>query len=178
MEQLALDSDNIGTDYQALLEMRVRHHEVYQEILNFSRSQYPGVRVDPTSTYDPMNATSPSTAHDPTNVAGPSTAHDPTNAAGPSTAYTPDFAYTPSDDIGANVHTPATAYTPDFAYTLSDDIGPNVAGPSTFHPGMRPYYSVSPIPFEDLDLSTPIEMRHDIPRRNRRRRGYGIGGHY
>ncbi|KAK4417036.1 hypothetical protein Salat_2529100 [Sesamum alatum] len=169
MEQLALDSDNIGTDYESLLEMRIRHREVYQQILNFSRSRYPGVRVGPTSTYDPMNAAGPSTAHDPTNVAGPSTAHDSMNAAGPSTAYTPNFAYTPSDDIGANVAGPSTTYTPDFAYTLPDDIGANVAGPSTFHPCMRPHYPVSPIPFEDLDLSTPIEMRHDIPRPNRRR---------
>ncbi|KAK4427007.1 hypothetical protein Salat_1469600 [Sesamum alatum] len=165
MEQLALDSDNVRTDYQALLEMRVRHREVYQEILNFSCSCYPGVRVGPTSTYDPTNVAGPSSAHHPTNVAGPSTAHDPTNT--PSTAYTPDFAYTPN-----------FAYTPDFSYTLSDDIGSNIAGPSTSHPGMRPHYPVSPIPFDDIDLSTPIEMRHDVPRRNRRRQGCGTGGHY
>ncbi|KAL2235802.1 UNVERIFIED_CONTAM: hypothetical protein Sindi_1312400 [Sesamum indicum] len=50
MEKLVIDCENSGDDQQSLRETRARARTIGREIMNFSSSRYPSVRVEPVDT--------------------------------------------------------------------------------------------------------------------------------
>ncbi|KAL2242260.1 UNVERIFIED_CONTAM: Serine/threonine-protein phosphatase 7 long form [Sesamum indicum] len=157
MEQLVIDCENAGDDQQSLRDTRARARTIGREIMNFSSSRYPSVRVRPTDTArgHAFTEAGPSSVHA---EAGPSTGRTEAGPSsfypktGPSTAYTPYAPYLPSFD-GTFTH--------------------------NFNPQIRRQYDASPVPFEDTDVNTPGDQRDDNPpRRHRRRPRCGTGGHY
>ncbi|XP_011100477.1 uncharacterized protein LOC105178659 [Sesamum indicum] len=101
MEQLVIDCENAGDDEQSLRDTRPRARTIGREIMNFSSSRYPNVRVRPADTArsNAFTEAGPSSGHaeaGPSTVfpkAGPSSFYPET---GPSTAYTPYAPYLPS----------------------------------------------------------------------------------
>ncbi|KAL2241069.1 UNVERIFIED_CONTAM: Protein MAIN-LIKE 1 [Sesamum indicum] len=83
MEQLVIDCENVGDDQQSLRDTRARARTIGREIMNFSSSRYPSVRVRPTDTArdNAFTEAGPSSVHAET---GPSTGR---TEAGPSSFY-------------------------------------------------------------------------------------------
>ncbi|KAL2240741.1 UNVERIFIED_CONTAM: Protein MAIN-LIKE 1 [Sesamum indicum] len=108
MEQLVIDCENSGDDQQSLRDTRVQARTIRREIMNFSISRYPSVRVRPADTArgNAFTEAGLSSVHV---EAGPSTVCTEASPlsfypkTGPSTAYTPYAPYLPSFD-GTFIH--------------------------------------------------------------------------
>ncbi|KAL2231573.1 UNVERIFIED_CONTAM: Serine/threonine-protein phosphatase 7 long form [Sesamum indicum] len=157
MEQLVIDCENSGDDQQSLRDTRARARTIGREIMNFSSSRYPNVRVRPAETArgNAFGEAGPSSVYA---EAGPSTV---CTEAGPSSCY--------PETGPSTVYTPNAPYMPSFDSIFTHNMNPEI----------RRQYDASPVPFENTDVHTPGSQRDDNPpRRNRRRPRCGNGGHY
>ncbi|KAL2237912.1 UNVERIFIED_CONTAM: hypothetical protein Sindi_0982900 [Sesamum indicum] len=149
-------TDTRDWEYVSLRETRARARTIGREIMNFSSSRYPSVRVGPVDT----------TRGNTCIVAGRSSVHAEVGLSTVCTEAGPLSFYQKTGP--SSVYTPYAPYMPSFDDTFTHNVNPQT----------RRQYVASPVPFEGTNVNTPSDQRDDNPpRRNRKRPRCGTGGH-